>query len=110
MRRAVKMGFELAGDGARYRLTGTAGLLEARALLEQGRREFSGTAEVEVDLSAVATADSAGLAVLLAWVERARASGQVLKFSALPEQLLAIARVCGVESMLRAAEGVTRST
>ena len=95
--------FELSGGEGRYRLSGIAGFGNGRALLEQGSGAFRGQTAVEVNLSGVTSTDSAGLAVLLTWVERARANGQTLRFDALPAQLLAIARVCGVESMLGAA-------
>jgi len=95
--------FALDGSDGRYRLTGTADMSSARALLERGAAEFAGQRQIELDLSGVTTADGAGLAVLLTWVERARAAGQSLRFAGLPPPLTALARVCGVESMLGAA-------
>jgi phospholipid transport system transporter-binding protein len=95
--------FALEGAAGSYRLAGTADMANARALLERGLAEFRGQPRVEVDLSGVTATDGAGLAVLLAWVERARAAGQVLRFAGLPAQLSALARVCGVEAMLGAA-------
>ena len=53
-----------------------------------------------VDLSAVTRADSAGLALLVGWVRRGNAAGVATVFKGIPQQLLAIARVSGVESML----------
>ena len=93
-------GFELTGEAGRYRLAGVATFANARALLEHGSREFRGQSAVAVDLSGVTAADSAGLAVLLAWLQEARAAGQTLTFNALPAQLLGTARVCGVEPLL----------
>ena len=93
-----------AGAGARYRLAGVAGFKTAKALLAQGSAEFAGRPRVEVDLTGLESADSAGLAVLLTWVERAHRAGQALRFTGLPAQLGGIARVCGVEALLRAAE------
>jgi len=95
--------FALEGAAGSYRLAGTADMTSARALLERGLAAFHGQTRVAVDLSGVTAADGAGLAVLLAWVERARAAGQVLSFAGLPPQLAALARVCGVEAMLGAA-------
>ncbi len=96
-------GFAIDGGGGRYRLTGAADLSTARALLERGYAAFAGEARVELDLSGVTAADGAGLAVLLTWVTRARAAGRALRFLGIPPQLLALARVCGVEAMLEAA-------
>jgi phospholipid transport system transporter-binding protein len=95
--------FTLDGRDGRFRLSGTAGIASARALLEAGSAAFGGEAQVELDLSGVSTADGAGLAVLLAWLSRARSAGRALHFVAIPESLLALARVCGVDSMLASA-------
>ena len=65
--------FELAGAAGRYQLSGTAAMANARMLLERGLAEFRGQPRVEIDLSGITAADGAGLAVLLAWLERARA-------------------------------------
>jgi phospholipid transport system transporter-binding protein len=92
------------GDTARYRLEGTAGIATAKALLARGIAEFAGKPAVEIDLSGVEGADSAGLAVLLTWVARAQQARQRLSYAALPPQLRAIARVCSVEALLKAAE------
>lgn len=92
--------FDLAGEQGRYRLAGVATFANARALLERGTREFAGQSVVELDLSGVTAADSAGLAVLLAWLQQARGAGHTLVFRGLPDQLLSTARVCGVEPLL----------
>ena len=92
--------FELQGAAGRYRLSGTAGMANGRALLERGLTEFHGQPRVEVDLSGITATDGAGLAVLLTWAARARATGQALTFAGLPAQLSALARVCGVEALL----------
>jgi phospholipid transport system transporter-binding protein len=92
--------FVLEGSAGSYRLAGMADIASARALLERGLAEFRGQPRVQVDLSGITATDGAGLAVLLVWLQRARAAGQQLSFGALPAQLLALARVCGVESLL----------
>jgi phospholipid transport system transporter-binding protein len=92
--------FTLEGSQGRYRLSGVADMSSARALLERGYAEFRGQAEVEVDLAGLTGADGAGLAVLLAWLSRARQTRQVLRFTGLPATLAALARVCGVDGML----------
>ena len=52
------------------------------------------------DLSAVRTCDSSALAVLLAWQRTALASGQSLEVSGVPADLLSLATVYGVDSIL----------
>lgn len=95
--------------GLRCRVEGVAGFATATALLARGSAEFAGHAQVEVALEGIQSADSAGLAVLLTWVERAQRAGQALKFTGLPAALRGIARVCAVEELLRAAENPPRA-
>ena len=98
--------FELAAGaaGQPLRLAGVASLATARALLERGSALFGTQPQVELDLSGVTHADSAGLAVLLTWLERARRNGQALRYTSIPPQLRGIARISGVEEMLAAAQ------
>ena len=101
---AASFEFVAGAAGEPFRLAGEASLATARALLERGSALFGKQPDAAVDLSAVTHVDSAGVAVLLTWLGRARRSGQVLRFSGLPPQLRGIARISAVEEMLRAAE------
>lgn len=102
---AIRGGYELTGgEGGRFRLTGCFGFETAGPLLERGDAAFRAHPAVELDLSGVSDADSAGLAVLLAWVDRARRRGHTLRFAGLPPQLVGIARITEVEPLLRGAE------
>jgi phospholipid transport system transporter-binding protein len=56
----------------------------------------------EADLSGVTNADSAGLALLIAWRAAASAAGEVLKFHAVPERLMALARLTDAQTLLSA--------
>lgn len=56
--------------------------------------------EVTINLSKVVRADSAGLALLIDWLRIARRRGFTLRFEQLPEQLMQIARVCELHSVL----------
>jgi len=56
--------------------------------------------EVTINLSKIARADSAGLALLIDWLRIARQREVTLRFEQLPEQLLQIARVCELHSVL----------
>ncbi|RLA20624.1 MAG: anti-sigma-factor [Gammaproteobacteria bacterium] len=53
-----------------------------------------------IDLSGVERADSAGLALLVEWVSRAQQKGSQLSYCDIPSQMLAIARVSGLDSVL----------
>jgi phospholipid transport system transporter-binding protein len=64
----------------------------------------TGTTEVELDLSAVPRADSAGLALLLEWLSHARADGIQLRFSGIPDQLAELVQANGLEDLLLGAD------
>lgn len=87
------------GAGA-FALAGELDHTNAAQLLVQGERAFAGLPRVEVDLAGVTQADSAGLALLIEWVAVSRSAGRELHFRAVPSQLLAIARLAGVEEIL----------
>jgi len=55
---------------------------------------------ITIDLAGLGTTDSAGLALLLEWIKRARALRVRLHFIHLPHQLLALARLTGLETTL----------
>lgn len=90
--------------GGRFALRGVLGYSTARTALENGVALFGDTKVIKVDLSAVTYADSAGLAVLIEWVSWAREQEREIRFFELPRQIRAIARICEIEDLLRAAE------
>ena len=56
--------------------------------------------EVTINLSNIVRADSAGLALLIDWLRVARRRNFTLHFEQLPEQLMQIARLCELDSVL----------
>ena len=90
---------EPSGDG-RFALRGELGFGNAVPLLEDGLRRFGDAGPVEVDLGGVTHADSAGVAVLIEWVASARRAGRELRYTDIPPQVLAIARLGGVDGFL----------
>lgn len=90
--------------GGRFALRGWLSYRTARAALEKGASVFADTQVIKVDLSGVTDADSAGLALLIEWVSWARAQHREIRFFELPAEIRAIARICEVEEVLRAAE------
>jgi phospholipid transport system transporter-binding protein len=87
------------GDG-RFELSGDLSFQTAAAALEESKGLFSGHAAIEIDLAGVTRADSAGLALLLEWVNWAHRSDRRLRFRNLPAQILCIAEISEVEDML----------
>ena len=67
----------------------------ARPILAAG-----GPAPLEIDCARITASDSAGLAVLLDWLRTARRAGRQLRYSHLPEGLVALARISEVEELL----------
>jgi phospholipid transport system transporter-binding protein len=55
-----------------------------------------GSKTVTIDLQGVTLADSAGLALLLEWLQRARAEGREMVFANIPDQVRDLIRVSGL--------------
>jgi len=53
--------------------------------------------EVTIDLAKVANADSAGLALMVEWIKYARSQRMQIHFKDIPEQLLALAKLSGLD-------------
>jgi phospholipid transport system transporter-binding protein len=93
-------------EGERMLVSGAATLVEAAALLQQGREQIQGGVRI-VDLGEVSELDSSALAVLLAWLREARDRNRELVFAGLPAGLSAIARLYGVAELLPVAQSGT---
>jgi phospholipid transport system transporter-binding protein len=93
-----------AGPG-RFELSGDVGFADAARLLAEGDAAFAGLDQVEVDLSRVARADSAGLALLLEWSIAARAAGQRLSYRNVPPAVASLAGISDVAELLLPASG-----
>lgn len=72
----------------------------AAAALQAGLAAMASGTAWTLDLSGVTAGDSAGLAVLVEWLSVAQARGASLRYEAVPEQVLAIARISGLEGLL----------
>lgn len=57
----------------------------------------AGNGPVTVDLAGVTLADSAGIALLVEWRQRARAAGRALAFANIPDQVRKIIHVSGLQ-------------
>jgi phospholipid transport system transporter-binding protein len=87
-------------DGGRARVTGSLHFTTVRALLFDGVTAIdAGTASV-IDLAAVKTSDSSGLALLIEWLSLAKAAGKELRYENIPTQLHQLARLSEVEELL----------
>jgi phospholipid transport system transporter-binding protein len=86
-------------DGARLVVSGPVTLANVAQVLADGVRELRDGART-VDLSEVTEIDSSLLAAMLAWMREARRAGIEIGFERLPEGLVTIARLYGVDGLL----------
>ncbi|MEW8535205.1 MAG: STAS domain-containing protein [Candidatus Thiodiazotropha endolucinida] len=88
-------------DGAfRFHVQGEMTFSSVKELLLHSKQLFSAVEELEVDLSQVDNADSAGLALVLEWMAQAAERNARIVFTGVPESMVSIARLCQVESLL----------
>ena len=87
------------GDG-RMQLAGVLNLDSIAALLAEIDTLSYDMPSLTVDLKTVEHADSAGVALLLAWMRSARHAQRDIRFLNMPAQMLNIARVSGLDALL----------
>lgn len=93
---------QLAEKGEGHCAISGAMTFETTPWLWQQLREGTWLAKArEVDLADVTDADSAGLALLIAWRAAKKTAGGGLQFNSVPERLLALARLTDAEALLR---------
>ncbi|MBK8161838.1 MAG: STAS domain-containing protein [Gammaproteobacteria bacterium] len=89
------------GDPSALSVSGELSFATVPALLERGAALLAaGGGRIRLDLGGVTRADSAGLALLVEWLRLARSRRASLEIMNMPEQLRAIARVCGLDGIL----------
>jgi phospholipid transport system transporter-binding protein len=96
---AGQSGFLPVADNARWLLQGEVTTATAPRILEESAA-LPLPAEGVVDCEAVRLIDSTAVAVLLALKRRAKAEQRRLAFTNLPQPLLALASVYGVDNLL----------
>jgi len=94
---------EELGDG-RFALAGEMSFETAEMILQVSERPFEVHTRLEIDLSGVTLSDSAGLALLLEWVTWANHTVREIRFSGMPERILAIAKTTEVDGLLTRGE------
>jgi phospholipid transport system transporter-binding protein len=81
-------------------LAGALSFGNAATALARLRASLQERAATGLDLSGITTADSAGLAVLLALASDARTQRRSLQFQGVPNSLRALAQLCDVTGLL----------
>lgn len=94
-----KFELEDLGEG-RFVLRGDMTFDTAERILRASEEPFEDHTRIEVDLSGIEKADSAGLALLLEWITWANHTVREIRFVDMPERVLAIARTTEVDSLL----------
>jgi len=93
--------FELIDNGdGRFALKGDMSFKTADRILKVSEPVFGKYPSVHVDMSGVAKADSAGLALLLEWKAQAAQSNAEIHYEAMPDSLAAIAITSEVSDLL----------
>jgi phospholipid transport system transporter-binding protein len=82
-----------------FRLEGDLSFDSVPQLMAVSQGLFRGE-NVEVDLAGIERADSAGVALLVHWQREAKRQGGSVCFHNAPGQMLAIAKVSGVDKLL----------
>jgi len=96
----------VAGGHSRLGVEGVLDFDTVVPLMDQSRRYFAGESRrLEVDLQGVRRANSAGLALLLEWLELAQERGISLRFRNLPESLARLAAIANLTGLLPVIKG-----
>ena len=95
--------FRDRGDG-RFEILGDLTFQTAVVALDKSKLLFAKHSVIDLDLAGVSRADSAGLALMLEWVNWARNHVRDLRFHNIPAQVISIAQISEVEDMLGRAE------
>ncbi len=97
--RVIEARLELGDDRCLY-VSGVVSFDTVPRLSEAAERLFQGLDQISVDLSKVTRADSAGLALMVEWMRQARELELPITYLNIPAQMLAIARVSGLDRVL----------
>ena len=97
--------FELRDLGmGRFALDGEMTFATAEQILRISEAHFEQYTRIEVDFSAITDSDSAGLALLLEWITWANHTVREIRFTSLPERVIAIAKTTEVDNLLNRGE------
>ena len=81
-------------------MVGSLHFTTVSALLAAGAEAIGRNEAGVIDLAAVTSSDSAGLALLIEWLSVAKAANRTLRYENIPCQLQQLARLSDVEKLL----------
>lgn len=85
---------------AGWLLSGELDFETVPALLQHRGVQMEAGKNLTIDLAEVTRVDSAGLALMIEWLRESERKDLDMTFTNVPEQLLSIARVCGLDEIL----------
>ncbi len=88
-----------------FRLVGELSFFSVAALLDHTCELFADAGDVQVSLSSVSRADSAGVALLVDWLRESTRRERTIAFTDISPQMQALAQVCGVDELLALKDG-----
>ena len=83
-----------------FAVTGNLSFATVNDLLGQSKALFAAVPSLDIDLSAILHADSAGLALLLEWLRYGKHNNKVVRYKNLPAQLRSLAEISEVDTLL----------
>jgi len=98
-RKTPSMSVELIGENS-LRVSGELSFKTVPAFVASNKNLFGSDDSIDVDLSNVSRADSAGVALLIEWQRQAQKQKKSIYFINTPPQMLAIVRLSGVDDLL----------
>ena len=84
----------------KFKLSGVLSFLSVANLIDETAILFKESGDVQVDLSEVIKSDSAGVALLVEWMNEAHRQNQEIQFLDIPSQMLDIVRVSSLDHVL----------
>lgn len=88
-----------------FLLEGELNFFNVNRALSKADTLFHRLPEIRVDLRGVTRSDSAGLALLIEWTRSAGRANQKILFDNLPQQMLSIAGISGLDGILPMGSG-----
>jgi len=94
---------EAQSDGV-FLLSGELSFSSVPGMLSESQRLLAGHSDsasvITIDLQGVGRSDSAGIALLVEWARNAHSKNIAITFVNMPAQMLALARLSGLEEVL----------
>jgi phospholipid transport system transporter-binding protein len=84
----------------RYGVEGSLTFATVREVLRESQAALAASGELEIDLSGVVAADSAGLALLIEWYRDATRRNRDIRIRGTPASLLALAKISDLDKVL----------